>query len=101
MLEDVNTGIAWCCNRITKYHGDPDCITLVGQSAGGHLSCLALLKQASGGRGLLYVCAGASLRWLVCHCIMLIGQLAGSHVTCLARLKQDSGGSVSSVCMAI
>lgn len=45
MLEDINTGILWVIECIHKYQGDPDNITLVGQSAGGHLSALALVKQ--------------------------------------------------------
>lgn len=45
MLEDVNTGIAWVLSRIHRYGGDPHSITLVGQSAGGHLAALALIKQ--------------------------------------------------------
>ncbi|KXZ54252.1 hypothetical protein GPECTOR_5g342 [Gonium pectorale] len=46
MLEDVNTGIAWVLDNIARYGGDPRGVTLVGQSAGGHLAGLALLRQA-------------------------------------------------------
>ncbi|GIM05757.1 hypothetical protein Vretimale_10228 [Volvox reticuliferus] len=46
MLEDVNTGISWVLARIHRFGGDPDNVTLVGQSAGGHLAGLALIKQA-------------------------------------------------------
>ncbi|PNH06804.1 putative isoprenylcysteine alpha-carbonyl methylesterase ICMEL2 [Tetrabaena socialis] len=46
MLEDVNTGICWVLGRIHRFGGDPDSVTLVGQSAGGHLAGLALIKQA-------------------------------------------------------
>lgn len=45
MLEDINTSIAWVQDAIPKWQGDSDNITLVGQSAGGHLACLALFKQ--------------------------------------------------------
>ncbi|GLI62543.1 hypothetical protein VaNZ11_005207 [Volvox africanus] len=46
MLEDVNTGIRWVLEEIHRFKGDPDNVTLVGQSAGGHLAGLALIKQA-------------------------------------------------------
>jgi len=45
MLEDVNRGIAWVCNQCANYQGDPDNIILCGQSAGGQLGALALIKQ--------------------------------------------------------
>lgn len=45
MLEDVNTGILWVTQRIITHKGDPDNIVLVGQSAGGHLGALALIRQ--------------------------------------------------------
>lgn len=46
MVEDVNTGIAWVLRKIERYGGDPYNVHLCGQSAGGQLSALALLKQA-------------------------------------------------------
>ena len=46
MLEDVNTGICWVLRRVHRLGGDPDNVTLVGQSAGGHLAGLSLLRQA-------------------------------------------------------
>ncbi|KAG2452976.1 hypothetical protein HYH02_002313 [Chlamydomonas schloesseri] len=46
MLEDVNTGICWVLRRAHRLGGDPDNVTLVGQSAGGHLAGLSLLRQA-------------------------------------------------------
>ena len=65
MLQDVNTGVAWVLNNAELYGGDPDSVTLVGQSAGGQLGALALLAQAaqaahgaSGGAAL-----GGSPRW--------------------------------------
>lgn len=45
MLEDVNTGIAWVMRKIERHGGDPDNVTLVGQSAGGQLAALALIRQ--------------------------------------------------------
>ncbi|GLC41944.1 hypothetical protein PLESTB_001050700 [Pleodorina starrii] len=62
MLEDVNTGISWVLSRIHRFGGDPDGVTLVGQSAGGHLAGLALIKQAEqAARG--YPCLGATPAW--------------------------------------
>ena len=46
MLEDVNTGIAWVLANLELYGGDAESIFLMGQSAGGHLTSLALLAQA-------------------------------------------------------
>jgi prenylcysteine alpha-carboxyl methylesterase len=46
MLQDVNTGITWVLSNLHLYGGDPGEVFLVGQSAGGHLSSLALLAQA-------------------------------------------------------
>lgn len=50
MLEDINTSIVWVQDAISKFQGDAENITLVGQSAGGHLACLALFKQVRAGR---------------------------------------------------
>lgn len=46
MLRDVNAGIAWALGAVPAYGGDPNAIFLVGQSAGGHLTSLAVLGQA-------------------------------------------------------
>lgn len=46
MLEDVNTGIRWILDQAELYGGDLSRVFVVGQSAGGHLSSLALLSQA-------------------------------------------------------
>ncbi|KAG2452975.1 hypothetical protein HYH02_002312 [Chlamydomonas schloesseri] len=62
MLEDVNTGICWVLRRAHRLGGDPDNVTLVGQSAGGHLAGLSLLRQAeqaASGRSAL----GATPSW--------------------------------------
>eukprot|EP00198_Chlamydomonas_reinhardtii_P013109 XP_001702446.1 carboxyesterase-related protein [Chlamydomonas reinhardtii] len=62
MLEDVNTGICWVLRRVHRLGGDPDNVTLVGQSAGGHLAGLSLLRQAeqaASGRSAL----GATPSW--------------------------------------
>jgi prenylcysteine alpha-carboxyl methylesterase len=46
MLQDINTGITWVMANLSLYGGDPEEVFLVGQSAGGHLTSLALLAQA-------------------------------------------------------
>jgi len=46
MLEDVDVGIGWVLRNIHKHGGDPNNVCLVGQSAGAHLSSLALLECA-------------------------------------------------------
>ncbi|KAL3526681.1 hypothetical protein ACH5RR_011337 [Cinchona calisaya] len=46
MVKDVSQGIAFVCNNILDYGGDPDRIYLMGQSAGAHISACALMEQA-------------------------------------------------------
>jgi prenylcysteine alpha-carboxyl methylesterase len=46
MVEDCNHGISWAMNNCHLYGGDQKAMYLVGQSAGVHLSLLALLAQA-------------------------------------------------------
>eukprot|EP00123_Amoebidium_parasiticum_P021855 comp7505_c0_seq1/m.3164 comp7505_c0_seq1/g.3164 ORF comp7505_c0_seq1/g.3164 comp7505_c0_seq1/m.3164 type:complete len:509 (-) comp7505_c0_seq1:58-1584(-) len=46
MLEDVNASMKWVIGHCSNYGGDPDNIFMVGQSAGAHLSALALLTEA-------------------------------------------------------
>jgi prenylcysteine alpha-carboxyl methylesterase len=38
--------LQWIHQNIANYGGDPEKIVVVGQSAGGHLSCIMLLKKA-------------------------------------------------------
>eukprot|EP00467_Chlorarachnion_reptans_P025747 CAMPEP_0114531190 /NCGR_PEP_ID=MMETSP0109-20121206/25916_1 /TAXON_ID=29199 /ORGANISM="Chlorarachnion reptans, Strain CCCM449" /LENGTH=396 /DNA_ID=CAMNT_0001714003 /DNA_START=330 /DNA_END=1517 /DNA_ORIENTATION=+ len=45
MLDDIEDSIEWVKRNIIRYGGDLDQVTLVGQSAGAHLSALALLKR--------------------------------------------------------
>jgi len=45
MVNDVDLAIDWTFKNIEKYGGDPTNIVLVGQSAGGHLSMMAILKK--------------------------------------------------------
>eukprot|EP01134_Creolimax_fragrantissima_P004208 CFRG4208T1 len=46
MLEDTNLAMRWIFKNIHLYGGDPNQIFLVGQSAGAHISSLALLTEA-------------------------------------------------------
>ncbi|KAL5199704.1 hypothetical protein ABZP36_020907 [Zizania latifolia] len=46
MVEDASQGIAFVCNNIASYGGDPERIYLVGQSAGAHIAACTLLNQA-------------------------------------------------------
>ncbi|XP_038719100.1 isoprenylcysteine alpha-carbonyl methylesterase ICME-like isoform X2 [Tripterygium wilfordii] len=46
MVKDASQGIAFICNNIAEYGGDPDRIYLMGQSAGAHISTCVLLEQA-------------------------------------------------------
>ena len=45
MVEDVRKGIQWTIENISIYGGDPDNVSLVGQSAGGHITCMLLLSE--------------------------------------------------------
>lgn len=45
MLEDVNTGISWVLRKIDRHGGDCENVVLVGQSAGGQLASLAMIRQ--------------------------------------------------------
>eukprot|EP00850_Spirogloea_muscicola_P019880 SM000201S05936 [mRNA] locus=s201:253816:258573:- [translate_table: standard] len=46
MIDDVSAGVQWVLGNIHCYGGDADRVVLVGQSAGAHLSALALVLQA-------------------------------------------------------
>lgn len=46
MLSDVDEGIGWVVNNVHKFGGDPTNICIVGQSAGAHLTSLALIECA-------------------------------------------------------
>mmetsp|Transcript_1776 Transcript_1776/g.2075 ORF Transcript_1776/g.2075 Transcript_1776/m.2075 type:complete len:488 (-) Transcript_1776:120-1583(-) len=45
MVQDVNLAIDWTFQNIANYGGDPNNIVLVGQSAGGHVSMMAVLTK--------------------------------------------------------
>jgi prenylcysteine alpha-carboxyl methylesterase len=46
IVKDVEHSLAWIHQNIATYGGDAEKIVVVGQSAGGHLSCIMLLKKA-------------------------------------------------------
>jgi hypothetical protein len=46
MLADVGEAVCWVIHHCTEYGGDPDNISLIGQSAGAHLSAAVALNQA-------------------------------------------------------
>lgn len=46
MVDDVTAGIAYVLRHARGWGGDPGRILLVGQSAGAHISSIALLSQA-------------------------------------------------------
>ncbi|GIL62887.1 hypothetical protein Vafri_17095 [Volvox africanus] len=84
MLEDVNTGIRWVLEEIHRFKGDPDNVTLVGQSAGGHLAGLALIKQvqqaATGSSAL-----GASPSWSPSRLRAFVGVSGAFDLVALAK----------------
>ena len=52
MVSDVNQAIEWTFANITSYGGDPSRVTLVGQSAGAHLTACLLLARVRDKLGL-------------------------------------------------
>ncbi len=46
MVLDVSDSIAWVVKNAERYNGDVSDITIVGQSAGAHLTMMSLLSQA-------------------------------------------------------
>merc|ERR1712054_530730 len=49
MVDDVIHAVGWVFENIKGLKGDPNNITLMGQSAGAHLSALAVVEQATRG----------------------------------------------------
>jgi prenylcysteine alpha-carboxyl methylesterase len=48
MVQDVEDAIQWTLDHVQDYGGDPTKLVLVGQSAGGHLCAMVLLRRALG-----------------------------------------------------
>ncbi|KAG5509067.1 hypothetical protein JKF63_06075 [Porcisia hertigi] len=46
MTLDISDAIAWVLNNAERYNGDLSNVTLIGQSAGAHLTMMSLLSQA-------------------------------------------------------
>jgi hypothetical protein len=46
MTRDVSDAIAWVLRNAERYNGDLDNVTLIGQSAGAHLSWMSIISQA-------------------------------------------------------
>ncbi|CBZ25053.1 conserved hypothetical protein [Leishmania mexicana MHOM/GT/2001/U1103] len=46
MTLDISDAIAWVLNNAERYNGDLNNVTLIGQSAGAHLTMMSLLSQA-------------------------------------------------------
>jgi len=45
MVDDVDLAINWTFENIAQYGGDPTNIVVVGQSAGGHVACMAIFRN--------------------------------------------------------
>ena len=48
MVDDVQEALLWVRSNVVRFGGDPEDISLVGQSAGAHLTALVMLRQALG-----------------------------------------------------
>jgi len=78
MVDDVSTGIEWCLTNLSQWKGDTTNVYLMGQSAGAHLSALALMRQveqtATGRRG------SSSSRWSSLSSIKSFIGLSGGYM---------------------
>lgn len=45
MVDDIEDAVAWTLENIHRFRGDPASVTLLGQSAGAHLSFAAVARQ--------------------------------------------------------
>jgi len=49
MIDDVSGGLEWTMAKIGEFGGDVENVTLVGQSAGAHITSLLMFRQAANG----------------------------------------------------
>lgn len=72
VLEDANAALAWVSANITRYGGDPECVVLGGDSAGGQIAALltaaTFRPELATHYGLQPALAGKHLKGLVQHC---------------------------------
>jgi len=45
MVDDIDAAIGWTIQHIAAYGGDPTNVVVVGQSAGGHVACMAIFRN--------------------------------------------------------
>jgi prenylcysteine alpha-carboxyl methylesterase len=45
MVQDVHSSLDWTIHNIEQFGGDPTKIVVVGQSAGGHVACMAIFEK--------------------------------------------------------
>ena len=45
MVNDADLAIEWTMKNIGQYGGDPTNVVVVGQSAGGHVACMAIFRK--------------------------------------------------------
>ncbi|KAK6154919.1 hypothetical protein DH2020_009167 [Rehmannia glutinosa] len=74
MVNDVCQGIAFICNNIVEFGGDPNKIYLMGQSAGAHISACALFQQA------VKESRGESISWSVSQINAYFGLSGGYNL---------------------
>lgn len=82
MYQDVEAAVAWVFAHATEYGGDPERVSLCGQSAGAHLTACLLTQRAREQLGE----GPATIRWTV-------GRMIAQHKPCENRhtAKPDLG----------
>ena len=72
VLHDANAALAWVRGNIGRYGGDPECVVLGGDSAGGQIAALltaaTLREELAAHYSLHPAVAGHHLKGLVQHC---------------------------------
>ncbi|MEV8133029.1 alpha/beta hydrolase [Pseudarthrobacter oxydans] len=72
VLHDANAAVAWVRSNIGRYGGDPECVVLGGDSAGGQIAALltaaTLRPELAAHYSLRPAVAGHHLKGLVQHC---------------------------------